>query len=587
MNSELTPEEWLEEVVKYGFIIEYDFGDFNEIKIIGTGPGASTYTLVLEFANNGTLKEYLRENKENPKFDWKQKIELAKQLAGAISFLHHNNIVHRDLKSDNVLVSNGNIKLSDFGISRRLTESTNLLIRAFGSAKYSDPEHLQNPGGFSRTKKSDIYGLAMLLWEISSGTAPYKDFNTLNLVQLIVNKNYRETPVKGSPRKYVQLYQGCWESDPKNRPDANKVLNTLANFTEQDYEDVIDSCQALSTYKHLELSSIKFDGELTNQFLYPNYAGNSGILSGDNSPTPSMSPRISSYSSDESESLRSLVPDNNNIGHISNFLISYPYDDGQFNMNDFIDQMKYEARRFNGVLLNRFIYLTIIKEDVGIIIEDLKKIILLTNRNPELVYNSLQDEFSCLIGFFSEFGIGTEINELKALGIYLKVSQSLEPIKFIAQSYLVRFLEKNGSYDSINNDRSLLLQWFSKITSIMYGNTYLEHVKQLDKRKIFELFEEFANKDNNWGLYSVAWCYLIGIGVDKNEKKALRILLEAADKQNSLAQFQLSVLYTKGIGTDINIPEAEKWIKQAEEQKDLISIPYIQNFINSVISNNN
>ncbi|CAJ0633761.1 8170_t:CDS:2 [Entrophospora sp. SA101] len=262
MIPELTPEEWLEEAIKDSFIIKYELSEFSGIEVVGTGatglvhraflrklqnhvalksfefskkftnkefvnevnfvsmPNASTYTLVMEYANNGTLKEYLKENKENPRFDWEQKIKLAKQLADAISFLHHNNIVHRDLKSDNVLVSNGNIKLSDFGISRRLTESTNLLTRAFGSARYSDPEHLRNPEGFSRTKKSDVYGLGMLLWEISSGTIPYKGFNTLNLFHLIANKHYRETPVKGSPRKYVQLYQRCWENDPKNRPDA-------------------------------------------------------------------------------------------------------------------------------------------------------------------------------------------------------------------------------------------------------------------------------------------------------------------------------------------------------------------------------
>nr|CAG8494912.1 11930_t:CDS:2 [Entrophospora candida] len=656
MIPELTPEEWLKEAVKDGFIIKYEFSEFSEIEVVGTGatglvhraflrklqnnvalksfdfsekftnkefvnelklhnkaqsheniinfygltkrPGASTYTLVLEFANNGTLKEYLRENKENSEFDWKQKIKLAKQLADAISFLHRNNIVHRDLKSDNVLVSDGNIKLSDFGISRRLTESTNLLTRAFGSARYSDPEHLRNPEGFSRTEKSDVYGLGMLLWEISSGTTPYKSFNTVNLFHLIANKHYREIPVKGSPKKYVQLYQRCWQNDPKSRPDAKKVLDTLINFTEQDYEDVIDSCRAPSTYKHLELSSIKFDDELTDRLPYPIYAENTGILS-DNSPTPSItlsSPRksLSSSSSDESESLRSPVPDNNNIGHINNFPILYPYDDGQFNMNDFIDQMKYEARRFNNMLLNRLINLTTIKEDVGIIIEDLKKTMLLTSRNPELVYKSLQEDFSrysCLIGFFDEFGIGTEINELKALRIYLQESQSHGPISVIPQLYLVRFLEKNSDGDTNkegNKDQNVKSQsqWFSRITSLMYGSTYLEYVQQLDKRKIFELFEEFANEGNNWGLYSVAWCYLRGIGVDKNEKKALRIFLEAADKQNPLAQFQLSMLYTKGIGTNINIPEAEKWMKQAEKQNNPISTPYIQKFI-SVISNNN
>ncbi|CAJ0926456.1 3157_t:CDS:2 [Entrophospora sp. SA101] len=59
MNSELTPEEWLEEVVKYGFIIEYDFGDFNEIKIIGTGAiGLVHQAFLKKVQNNVALKSF-------------------------------------------------------------------------------------------------------------------------------------------------------------------------------------------------------------------------------------------------------------------------------------------------------------------------------------------------------------------------------------------------------------------------------------------------------------------------------------------------------------------------------------------------
>ncbi|CAG8836902.1 43708_t:CDS:2, partial [Gigaspora margarita] len=72
--------------------------------------------LVMEFANNGTLREYLQKNK----LEWPYKIQLASQITEGMSYLHSVEIIHHDLHTLNILIHNGNVKISDFGISKNL-----------------------------------------------------------------------------------------------------------------------------------------------------------------------------------------------------------------------------------------------------------------------------------------------------------------------------------------------------------------------------------------------------------------------------------------------------------------------------------
>ncbi|CAG8788270.1 23192_t:CDS:2, partial [Dentiscutata erythropus] len=99
------------------------------------------FILVLEYANNGTLKEYLCENFDV--LNWDNKLHIATQLADAIKFLHSHDIIHRDLHSENVLIHNKIVKLGDFGNSKFIADPSIQLTKAIGSLCYSDPEFLK------------------------------------------------------------------------------------------------------------------------------------------------------------------------------------------------------------------------------------------------------------------------------------------------------------------------------------------------------------------------------------------------------------------------------------------------------------
>ncbi|RGB41493.1 kinase-like domain-containing protein [Rhizophagus diaphanus] len=177
----------------------------------------SNYLLILECADSGTLGNYLKDNFN--KLDWNLKLQFAIQIADAVLCIHQNDIIHCDLHSDNILIHQNTIKLADFGFSRRLAEvSTQKDI--LGIVPYIDPQHFQeqtnnNNNGYhyKPNKKSDVYSVGVLLWEISSGQKPFisydKFYHRLKLI-LEISNGKRESPIPNTPVDYINIYKGIY-----------------------------------------------------------------------------------------------------------------------------------------------------------------------------------------------------------------------------------------------------------------------------------------------------------------------------------------------------------------------------------------
>ncbi|CAI2172753.1 1754_t:CDS:2 [Funneliformis geosporum] len=236
----------------------------------------------MEFADGGSLGNYLKENFDN--LTWEDKYNFAYQLACAVSCLHEEGIVHRDLHSGNILIRQGVIKLADFGLSKRIDAATNQ-SKTFGVIPYVDPKFFNkrridnSSPRFKLNEKSDVYSVGVLLWEISSGRPPFyiKDEGYDISLAVEILGGLREKIIPGTPEEYVKIYNVCWDNEPNNRPSMNQVVDklnaiiTITNTTENnqsnDYEpnvqqrrlNVINASSDINNSLGNESQIIRFD----------------------------------------------------------------------------------------------------------------------------------------------------------------------------------------------------------------------------------------------------------------------------------------------------------------------------------------
>ena len=195
----------------------------NIVNVYDVGVDRGLYYMVMELVEGITLKEYIAKKE---KLTPKEVISITLQVCAGMEAVHKGHIIHRDIKPQNIIISNeGKVKVTDFGIAKAASSNTTS-SNAMGSVHYTSPE--QARGGFS-DEKSDIYSIGITMYEMVTGRVPFDGDSTV----AIAMKHLQEEIVPPSeyvpmPYSLEQIILKCTQKNPDLRyPNVTLLAQDL------------------------------------------------------------------------------------------------------------------------------------------------------------------------------------------------------------------------------------------------------------------------------------------------------------------------------------------------------------------------
>lgn len=188
--------------------------------------------LVEELAEGGSLHARLHARRRggqplHPPLTLDQVIQLGREVASAMAYMHAACVVHRDLKPQNVLLDGqGHAKVCDFGIAK-FKDRTFLSTRntQAGTPAYMAPEQFE---GGRVDEKVDVYAFGMLLWECLTRQRPWADLkNPMQVIFVVGVQCQRPELPPALPPRLAALIRACWADSPADRPPFAEVLHVL------------------------------------------------------------------------------------------------------------------------------------------------------------------------------------------------------------------------------------------------------------------------------------------------------------------------------------------------------------------------
>ncbi|KAL2348660.1 hypothetical protein Fmac_002660 [Flemingia macrophylla] len=206
----------------------------NVVQFIGACTRPPNLCIVTEFMSRGSLYDFL--HKQRGVFKLPSLLKVAIDVSKGMNYLHQNNIIHRDLKTANLLMDeNEVVKVADFGVARVQTQS-GVMTAETGTYRWMAPEVIEHK---PYDQKADVFSFGIALWELLTGELPYSCLTPLQAAVGVVQKGLRPTIPKNTHPRLSELLQRCWQQDPTLRPNFSEIIEILQQIAKEvnDHKD--------------------------------------------------------------------------------------------------------------------------------------------------------------------------------------------------------------------------------------------------------------------------------------------------------------------------------------------------------------
>ncbi|CAN1175817.1 Serine/threonine-protein kinase STY17 [Linum perenne] len=199
----------------------------NVVQFVGACTEYPNLCIVTEYMPGGSLYDYLHKNHDSLKLS--QLLKFAIDVSKGMEYLHQNNIIHRDLKTANLLMDADNVvKVADFGIARFQNQG-GVMTAETGTYRWMAPEVINHQ---PYDQKADVFSFAIVLWELVTAKVPYETMTPLQAALGVRQGKRPEIPENLHPG-LSDLMQRCWETDPVNRPPFSEITVELERLLEE------------------------------------------------------------------------------------------------------------------------------------------------------------------------------------------------------------------------------------------------------------------------------------------------------------------------------------------------------------------
>ncbi|KAL9687408.1 hypothetical protein QQ045_031809 [Rhodiola kirilowii] len=198
----------------------------NIVQFIAACRKPPVYCIITEYMSQGNLRMYL--NKKEPySLSIETILRLALDISRGMEYLHSQGVIHRDLKSNNLLLNDEmRVKVADFGTSCLETQCQDSKGN-MGTYRWMAPEMIKEK---PCTRKVDVYSFGIVLWELTTALLPFQGMTPIQAAFAVSQKNERPPLPASCQPAIAHLIKRCWAVNPSKRPDFTDIVIALEKF---------------------------------------------------------------------------------------------------------------------------------------------------------------------------------------------------------------------------------------------------------------------------------------------------------------------------------------------------------------------